>query len=62
MWKGRILDNLAKPREAHREAEMIRTKLITDTTISSSHLDFVKAITGTLKLFLPDIQSIYLYL
>ena len=46
LWNVRITEKLTKPKDAQQEAENIRAKLIQDTTIASSHLDFIRIITG----------------
>ena len=46
LWNVRITEKLTKPKQAQEEAENIRAKLIQDTTIASSHLDFIRIVIG----------------
>ena len=46
MWKRRIIDRITNPEESHNEAKEIRSKLIQDTTVASSHLHFIQEITS----------------
>ena len=46
LWNVRIIDKLTKPELAHQEAKAIKTKLIQDTSMAASHLQFIGAVTG----------------
>ena len=46
LWGVRVTDQLSKPKEAYDNATAIRRRLIEDTIIASSHLDFIQIVTG----------------
>ena len=46
LWNVRIIEKLSKPEAAHQEAIAIRTKLLHDTSMAASHLQFIGTITG----------------
>ena len=46
-WKERIIEKLVRPAEAQRAANRLRERLLLDTNISQTHLDFIGTITGT---------------
>ena len=44
MWKDKILERLLRPEESQRTANRLKEKLLLDTTIAETHLDFVHII------------------
>ena len=52
LWNVRITEKLTKPDDAQKEAENIRAMLIQDTSIASSHLEFIRIVTGLVLLSL----------
>ena len=46
MWKERILQKLLRPDEAQRAANILRERLLLDTSIAETHLDFINTISS----------------
>ena len=44
IWKDRILERLLRPDESQRVANRLREKLLLDTSIAQTHLDFINII------------------
>ena len=57
-WADRIVNNTSD--EARRRAELLKKCLLFDTSISSSHLDFSKIITGKCKINSVNEQKIFI--
>ena len=45
-WSHRIIQKIANPDETQREANRLKDSLLLDTTIPSTHVDFINIITG----------------
>ena len=45
-WSHRIIQKIANSDEAQREANKLKDSLLLDTTIPSTHMDFINIITG----------------
>ena len=52
IWKDRILERLLRPDESQRTADRLREKLLLDSSIAKTHLDFIDIIAS--KLLYPD--------
>ena len=46
-WKEGIIKKLVRPEEAERNAKELREKLILDTSVTQTHLEFAMTIVGT---------------
>ena len=46
-WKESIIQKLVKPEESQQTAKRLRDKLLLDTSIAETHLDFINTITGS---------------
>ena len=45
-WKERIIQKLVNPEESQQTAKRLREKLLLDSSIAQTHLDFINTITG----------------
>ena len=45
-WKDRIIQKLLRPKESQGEAHRLREQLLLDTSITGTHLDFTRIVTG----------------
>ena len=45
-WKERIIQKLVRPGESQRSANRLRERLLLDTSIAKTHLDFINTIAG----------------
>ena len=52
IWKERIKQKLVKPEVTRQRANALREKLLLDTSIAQTHLDFINTIAGTIRLFI----------
>ena len=50
-WKGRIIQKILNPKEAQCQANRLRELLLLDTSIASTHLDFINTIAGMSSTF-----------
>ena len=48
-WKDRILQKLLRPEDAQRMANALRERLLLDSSIAETHLDFTKVIAGKIS-------------
>ena len=48
VWSKRIIQKISDPAEAQKCAQSLRTTLILDTSIATSHLEFIRLVTGEL--------------
>ena len=48
-WKRLIIQRLVKPEEAQKAATRLREQLLLETSITQTHLDFIKTIAGIYK-------------
>ena len=55
-WKERIIEKLIKPDGARQRANTLREKLLLETSIAQTHLDFINIISGTIKLLIIIIR------
>ena len=46
IWKERILERLLRPAESQKAANKLREKLLLDTSIAQTHLDFIRIVAG----------------
>ena len=51
-WKGRIIQKILNPEEAQCQARRLREQLLLDTSIASTHLDFINTIACMSSVFL----------
>ena len=55
IWKDRILERLLRPEESQRAANRLREKLLLDTSIAKTHLDFINIIAS--KFFCKSVSQ-----
>ena len=48
VWSEKIIQKISDPAEAQNCAKLLRTTLILDTSIATSHLEFIRLVTGEL--------------
>ena len=57
VWKERIISKLVNPKAAQQRAITLREKLLLDTSIVQTHLDFISITTGRINYSLQIITE-----
>ena len=57
VWKERIIQKLVNPKAAQQRAITLREKLLLDTSIAQTHLDFISITTGRINYSLQIITE-----